>query len=287
MTLLQVDHLSLSFSLPERTFYALRDVSFAMQPRGTLGIIGESGSGKTSLGLAIAGLLKGAAVEGSILYRNIPLYPMKEKEWQKIRGKEIGFIPQDPMSALTPTMRIGQQILEGILYHRLASPHSAKSEVLQLLDLVGIQQPEICFNQYPHQLSGGQKQRILIAIALSCRPKLLIADEPTTALDAPLRGQILRLLQDVQQRFDMGLLIISHDKKVISHLCDRTLAIQKGKCIEPIFFPEKPIFRQSPLASRSEKPLLEVQNLSVAYTQGKKIFHAVDSISFSLYPGDT
>ncbi len=287
MTLLEVDRLSLSFFLQKQKVLAVDAVSFAIKKGEILGIVGESGSGKTSLALAIAGLLKDAAIEGTILYNNQPLYPMEEKKWQTLRGQEIGFIPQHPMSALTPTMKIGHQIQEGLLYHRLKSPGEAKGQAMELLALVGIEQPEICFHQYPHELSGGEKQRILIAIALACRPKLLIADEPTTALDAPLRGEILRLLQNMQTRFGMSLLIISHDEQVISPLCHRTLVMHKGKLVERAFFSKKNIVYKPPLKPRPPIPLLDVRDLSVTYARGKTTFQVVDSVSFSLYPGET
>jgi ATPase components of various ABC-type transport systems, contain duplicated ATPase len=288
MILLEAKNLSISFALSNQTVQAVDQASFTLKEGKTLGIVGESGSGKTSLALALTGLLKNASLKGSLLYQNEELLLKNEKEWQKVRGREIGFIPQHPMSALTPTMKIGTQISETLLYHGLASREEVKEKTLELLTLVRIEQPELRFEQYPHELSGGLKQRALLAIALACRPKLLIADEPTTALDAPLKSQIIQLLQDLRQRFNMSLLIISHDMNVVSRLADQILVMREGKLSKDNLSPKKQTaIPRPPQALTFAKPLLEVKNLSVTYPLENKTFQAVDSVSFSLHAGET
>jgi ABC-type glutathione transport system ATPase component len=288
MILLEVKNLSVSFALPNQTVEAVTQASFTLQEGKTLGIVGESGSGKTSLALALTGLLKNGILKGSILYQNKELLLKSEKEWQKVRGREIGFISQHPMGALTPTMKIGTQIGEALLYHGFAKGHEVKEKTLELLTLVRIEQPHLRFHQYPHELSGGLKQRALLAITLACRPKLLIADEPTTALDAPLKSQIIRLLQDLQGHFNMSLLIISHDMNVVSCLADQIFIMQEGKLSKDNPPQKKQIaILKQPQALPFIKPLLEVKNLSVTYPLENKTFQAVDSVSFSLHAGET
>lgn len=289
MILLQVNDLSISYLLSGQKMPVISGASFTLRAGETLGLIGESGSGKTSLALALAGLLKPNEVQGSILYQNEELLPIEEQKWRRIRGKEIGFIPQHPMNALTPTLRLGDQVGEPLFYHGLSDRKELKRKTLELFDLAGIDEPELRFDQYPHMLSGGLKQRALIAMAASCRPKLLIADEPTTALDAPLKSMIIDLLQNLQRRFNMGLIVISHDGEVISRLTGRALILQDGRLSETkVYRKNEVIFLPRKTSASSEKiPLLEVCGLSVSYPQKNEILKAVDSVSFSLYSGET
>ncbi|MDP1608027.1 MAG: ABC transporter ATP-binding protein [Chlamydiales bacterium] len=289
--LLQIDQLSVRFPLLERKVLAVDNVSFSLKPKESLGIFGQSGSGKTSLALAILRLLNGAEISGSVLYKGQDLLSMSEKNLCSIRGKEIGFISQHPTSALNPTMKIGQQIGETFSCHRIFHSHEIKEKTLELLKLVGIKEPALCAKQYPHELSGGLKQRVLIAIALSCNPKILIADEPTTALDYPLQLQIIQLLQDLQYRFSMGLIVISHDPRILSQLCNRLLVMEKGEIGQQKDISE---FIALPFQQTEQRnsphiapPLLDVQHLSASYSRGHTIVKALDDVSFSLQPGTT
>lgn len=215
--LLEVEDLSVAFSVRGKKLHAVRGISFAVGEGEAVGIVGESGSGKTAAVQALAGLTLGE-VSGKTTFD-------REKN-------RIGMVFQDPMTALNPTMKIGAQLTEGLLYHRLASRKEAEAKALEMLHLVGIADPELRLAQYPHQLSGGMRQRVLIAIALICRPRLLIADEPTTALDVSVQVQILALIQEMQRHFQMSLLLISHDFSVVSRVCDRILVMYAGKIVE-------------------------------------------------------
>lgn len=220
--LLEVQDLRVSFSLKKQTLYAVRGISFTLHEGESLGIVGESGSGKSAAMQAITRLSK-ASISGKVLFQNQPIMrPMKE----------IGMVFQDPMSALNPTMKIGDQIAEGLIYHKLLSKPEAKMKALELLTLVGVSEPEIRIHQYPHQFSGGMRQRVVIAIAIACNPKLLIADEPTTALDVTIQAQILELIQSLQKKWNMGLIFISHDFHVVQKVCDQILVMYAGKIVE-------------------------------------------------------
>lgn len=215
MTLLSVENLHVTFKTEDKNFYAVRGIDFSLNEGESVGIVGESGCGKSAAALAIQSLSSGD-VSGKISFQ----------------GKGIGMVFQDPMTFLNPTMKIGAQIIEGPLYHKLISKAQAKQRALELLHLVGISNPEIRIDQYPHQLSGGMRQRVLIAIAIACNPALLIADEPTTALDVTLQAQILDLIKEMQKRFQMGLILISHDFGVIARVCETVLVMYAGKIVE-------------------------------------------------------
>lgn len=220
--LLEVKNLHVTFTVRGAPLYAVRGVNFHIKPGESVGIVGESGSGKTAVVQAIKHLSP-AQVTGNILFHG---------EEIKSSRREIGMVFQDPMTSLNPTMRIGKQIAEGLIYHKLASRKEAKKRALELLDLVEIPYPESRFYQYPHEFSGGMRQRVLIAIALSCNPQLLIADEPTTALDVRVQEQILNSLKRLQNHFQMSLLLISHDMNVILKSCERVLVMYAGKIVE-------------------------------------------------------
>lgn len=219
---LTIEDLSVTFSVQGKPLHAVRGVSFTMQKGESVGIVGESGCGKSATVQAIAGLSTGK-VTGTILLEG------KERLQP---GRDIGIVFQDPMTSLNPTMKIGAQITEGLLYHKLARRREAQQKALELLHLVGLSEPALRMEQYPHQLSGGMRQRVLIAIALICHPRLLIADESTTALDAHTRHQILSLLKQMQEHFQLSLLVISHDLKVVAEICQQVLIFYAGKIIE-------------------------------------------------------
>lgn len=229
--LCSVQNLQVSFNAGEKTIYAVRGISFQLFAGESVGIVGESGCGKTTAVQAIAGLLPKAKILGSADFDGIDLF----KESKKVLGRKIGMVFQDPMTSLNPTMRIGFQIEEALIYHKLTSKKMAREKALELLKLVAIADPLERFYHYPHQFSGGQRQRIAIAIALACSPKLLIADEPTTALDTTIQAQVIKLIQAIQKQFHMALLLISHDLGVIAQVCHRILVFYAGKIVEEGF----------------------------------------------------
>lgn len=232
MPLLDVHDLHVTFSVQGKRLPAVRGVSFSIQQGETVGIVGESGSGKSATVQALTRLISAAEISGSAFFEGEDLLKKTEAELRQVRGRKIGMVFQDPLTSLNPTMKIGHQITEAILYHKLASPQQAKEKAIELLHLVGVSEPEARLQQYPHQLSGGIRQRITIAIALSCNPHLIIADEPTTALDVTIQAQILDLLKQVQEHFQTGLLLITHDLGVISAICDRVIVMYAGQIVE-------------------------------------------------------
>jgi peptide/nickel transport system ATP-binding protein len=210
------------------------DVSIALKKGETLGLVGESGCGKTLLSLAVMGLLPEAAVitGGTITFDGEDLLELPEKDRNKVRGARIGMIFQDPMTSLSPYYTVGNQLMEGMRYHLAISKKQARERSLELLQKVGIPAPERVFHEYPSQLSGGMRQRVMIAIAISCEPDLLIADEPTTALDVTTQAQILELLRELQQENGMAMMLISHDLGVIAEMCQRVVVMYAGQVIE-------------------------------------------------------
>ena len=235
-TLLEVRDLRITFRQRDRNVYAVQNVSFHLRAGETLAIVGESGCGKTITAKSILGLINSPALDiesGEIFYNDTDLLKLSEPEMQKIRGNEIGMIFQDPMTSLNPTMKIGRQITEGMIFH---NPKITKEEAyrkgIELLRLVGISEPEIRFHQYPHELSGGMRQRVMIAIALAPAPKILIADEPTTALDVTIQAQILELLKEIQAKTKTSIIFITHDLSIVSNISHRVLVMYAGKIIE-------------------------------------------------------
>jgi len=233
MTLLAVDDLSVSLDTAQGRAQAVRDLSFDLGPGDTLGIVGESGCGKTMSALAILGLLPDNAVTtGAIRLNDRDLLNCTEAEWCDIRGNQIAMIFQEPMTSLNPVHPIGRQIMEGMFLHRALSRAQALEETIHLLETVGIQNAVERVKHYPHQLSGGQRQRVMIAIALANQPRLLIADEPTTAVDVTIQKQILGLINKLIDEFDMGLVLISHDLGVIAKLVERVIVMYGGVAVE-------------------------------------------------------
>lgn len=232
--LLSVDDLQMVFENKYRSFAAVDHLSFSVQCGQTLGIVGESGSGKTMALHSVMRLLpnQGRVTKGKIYFMGKDLLQVKERDMQKIRGKEIAMIFQDPMMSLDQVYTVGYQIIEAICTHEKLDKANAKRRALELLASVGIAHPERVFHAYPFELSGGMCQRVMIAIALSCHPKLLFADEPTTALDVTVQAQILDLLRQVQQEYQMGIVLITHDLGVVADIADRVIVMYAGKAME-------------------------------------------------------
>ncbi|QVL54868.1 MAG: ABC transporter ATP-binding protein [Simkaniaceae bacterium] len=234
--LLEVKNLHTSFSTLSKKVRAVQGVSFDLKEGETLGIVGESGCGKSVMAKSITRLLPSISSridQGEIYYKGENLVLKRERELRKVRGKEIGMIFQDPMTSLNPTMRIGDQIIEGYaLHHPSASKAEMKIRAIKLLNRVGVSDSETRLTQFPHELSGGMRQRVMIAIAMISSPKILIADEPTTALDVTIQAQILGLLKEIQKREQMSILLITHDFSIVAGFCDRVLVMYAGKIVE-------------------------------------------------------
>lgn len=232
--ILEVKDLHVSFNTHNGIVKAIRGVSFDLYKGETLAIVGESGSGKSVTTKVLMGILaKNEVIEkGEILFEGKDLTKISNKEITNIRGKEIAMIFQDPMTSLNPTMTVGYQIAESIMEHQKLSKSQAKEKAIELIQLVGINEPEKRYKQYPHQLSGGMRQRIVIAIALACNPKILIADEPTTALDVTIQAQILDLIKEIQNKIGLSIIFITHDLGVVANIADRVAIMYAGKIIE-------------------------------------------------------
>jgi oligopeptide/dipeptide ABC transporter ATP-binding protein len=233
-TVLEVDDLHAEFRGRHATVGAVDGVSFTISSGECVGMVGESGCGKSTVGLSIMRLLpaNGRVTSGTVQLLGRDLAPLNEKQMQRVRGNEVALIPQDPMTSLNPTMNIGRQIAEGVLTHRKVTKSEARRRSLEVLQLVDMPRPEERLDQYPHELSGGLRQRVMIAMALACDPKLLIADEPTTALDVTIQAQILDLIDDLRQRLNMAVLLITHDMGVIAGRADRVVVMYAGKIAE-------------------------------------------------------
>jgi len=255
--LLQVKDLVSAFDTDEGRVTAVDGISFDVHAGKTLGIVGESGCGKSVTAMSILRLLPqpmGHILGGEVLFDGMDLRTLDEQGIRKIRGNRISMIFQEPMTALNPVQRIGQQISEGLLLHKAITPEEAWRQSIELLDKVGIPSPEIRVSEYPHQLSGGMRQRVVIAIALACGPELVIADEPTTALDVTIQAQILELIQKLQKDLGMGMILITHDLGVIAETCDEVCVMYAGRIVERapvgnIFANPRHAYTQSLLAS--------------------------------------
>lgn len=232
--LLEVKNLCVNFGTYGGEVNAVRGVTFDLHKGETLAIVGESGSGKSVACKTIMRILSsnGYIKDGEILFDGKDLTKVSEKEMEKVRGKDIAMIFQDPMTSLNPTMTIGKQIMEPIIKHQGFSKEDAKKRAIELIELVGISDAEKRFKQYPHQFSGGMRQRIVIAISLACNPKVLIADEPTTALDVTIQAQILELIKDLQEKTGVAVIFITHDLGVVANMADRVAVMYAGKIIE-------------------------------------------------------
>ena len=238
--LLEVSGLKTSFKTPQGTVKSVDDVSFSIAPGRTLGVVGESGSGKSVTSLSIMRLVArgGGSIDDGTIRLNragsapIDIRALDEKAMRKVRGNDIAMIFQEPMTSLDPVWSIGDQIIEAIRLHQDVSKKEARSKAIEMLRLVGIPAPESRVDDYPHQLSGGMRQRVMIAIALSCRPALLIADEPTTALDVTIQAQILDLIRRLQSEIGMSVLFITHNLGVVAEIADRVAVMYAGQVVE-------------------------------------------------------
>ena len=233
-TILSIENLRIHFETFAGEVQAIRGVNLKLEKGETLALVGESGSGKSVTAKSVMKLLSNNAVvkEGSITFKGENILDKSERDMQSIRGKKIAMVFQDPMTSLDPTMKIGKQITEVIIKHEKASKEEADKRAEELLELVGIPNAKERMKQYPHQFSGGQRQRIVIAIALACNPDVLIADEPTTALDVTIQAQILELLKELQQQFQMAIIFITHDLGVVANVADRVAVMYAGKVVE-------------------------------------------------------
>jgi oligopeptide transport system ATP-binding protein len=232
--ILDIKEERLSFFTPAGEVKALNGVSFAMNQGDVLGIVGESGSGKSVTAYSVMGLTAypGKLVGGTVWFNGHEIEKMKEKDFRKIRGNEVSIIFQDPMTSLNPVYTIGNQIVEVIRLHTKKSKQEAWARAEELLELVGINEPDRRLKQYPHELSGGMRQRVMIAIALACEPKLLIADEPTTALDVTIQAQILELMNDLRRKLGMSIIMITHDLGVVAQMCEKIAVMYAGHIVE-------------------------------------------------------
>ena len=232
--ILQVKDLTVSFNAYAGTIQAVRGVSFDLNPHETLAIVGESGSGKSVTIKAILGILpkNGRIVNGEIWYQGEDMAKYSESDFYKIRGKKISLVFQDPLSALNPIMKIGKQITEALILSKSIEKSKAKERAIELMEAVGIPDPEIRYDQYPFQFSGGMRQRIVIAIALASNPELLICDEPTTALDVTIQAKILDLINEIKRRQDLSIIFITHDMGVVANMADRICVMYAGKIVE-------------------------------------------------------
>ncbi len=234
MKLLEVENLRLGFLQNGRLVLALDDVSFFVKKAETVCIVGESGCGKTLTSLSIIRLTPPSAkiLGGKVIFEGRNLLKIPEKEMREIRGKEISIIFQEPFTSLNPVFTIGDQLKEAIYIHEKISEEELEKRCIDLLKLVGIPSAELRMKNYPHQLSGGQRQRVMIAMAICCRPKLLIADEPTTALDVTVQAQIIELFRRLKQEYDLSLLYVTHDLSVVAHIADRVYVMYSGMIVE-------------------------------------------------------
>lgn len=231
--ILEIKNLTTSFRINDEYHAAVDDVTLSLNKNEVLAIVGESGSGKSALAFSVMGLHRNAKVEGNILFKGQDIVGLPPSGLNQLRGKHMGMIFQDPLTALNPLMTIGDQIGEVILLHEKSlSSHDRKVKVLTLLEKVGIPYPERTFEQFPHELSGGMRQRVIIAIAIANDPEMLIADEPTTALDATIQSQILQLIVELKNNMNAGIILITHDLGVVAEMADRVAVMYAGQIVE-------------------------------------------------------
>ncbi len=312
--LLSVENLSVALPTGGDRKYAVHDISFTLSPNEILCIVGESGSGKSVSANAIMGLLPEALrpKSGRIMFNGTDLLQQREEALLRLRGKDVAMIFQEPMSALNPVMQVGEQIAEVMAVHNAYEGPARKVRVLELMHLVGLPDPTAMQFAYPFRLSGGQRQRVMIAMALALEPKILIADEPTTALDVTTQAQILRLIKDIQRSMQMAVMFITHDFGVVADLADRVLVMEKGRLVESgsavdvLNQPKHPYTQRliasvphgqarpsDAMPSASAAPVLKVRNLHKTYITARGLFvkrrvvHAINDVSFQIARGQT
>lgn len=273
--LLEINHLHTGFRIKDEYYDAVDDVSLTLEKNEILAIVGESGSGKSTLATTIVGLHNKAntKITGEVLYQDLNLIDLNETLYNRIRGNDIGMIFQDPLSALNPLMTIADQIEEALVYHTSMNQQERKARVQELLNQVGIPNPERVARQYPHQLSGGMRQRVVIAIALSCKPPIIIADEPTTALDVTIQAQILDLLNDLQDETEAGIILITHDLGVVAETADRVAVMYAGEIVEmasavELFTNARHPYTRSLLKSMPQSEELDAESEELHVIQG-------------------
>lgn len=272
--LLSVKNLSVSFNVNKNSYTAIHNISFEVFENEIIGIVGESGSGKSITALSLIKLLNWnnkAKSTGTISFRGLNYNNISEKRLRAIRGREIAMVFQEPMSALNPSMRCGDQVKEVLLHHKIIDKKVVDDEVIQLFESVKIQNPRQAVNKYPHELSGGQQQRVIIAIAIACKPKILIADEPTTALDVTIQKEIIELIKKIQKETKMSVIFITHDLALISEIADRTIVMYKGEIVEsqktrnifknPIHTYTKALIAARPKTSKRLKKLPTIKDI--------------------------
>lgn len=233
--LLEVKNLRTHFFTEDGVVPAVDGVDFELRPGETLGIVGESGCGKSVTSISVLGLVPnppGKIIDGEIIFEGRNLLELKEAEMQQIRGNDIAMIFQEPMTSLNPVFTIGRQISEAIILHQKVDKKDARERCIEMLKLVGIPRPEEAVDEYPHQFSGGMRQRAMIAMALSCNPKLLIADEPTTALDVTIQAQIIELMRDIKDKLNTAIMLITHDLGVVAEMADHVIVMYAGRVVE-------------------------------------------------------
>ncbi|WP_417271826.1 oligopeptide/dipeptide ABC transporter ATP-binding protein [Celeribacter halophilus] len=241
MALLDVKNLSVQFDTPEGNIHAVNGVSFALEQGETLGIVGESGSGKSQLNFALLGLLaRNGRTSGQAIFEGQDLLSMSERDLNRIRANRIAMVFQDPMTSLNPYMRISEQMAEVLMLHKGLSKRAAIAESVDMLDAVKIPDAKNRVRLYPHEFSGGMRQRVMVAMSLLCRPDILIADEPTTALDVTVQAQIMELLAELQREFGMATILITHDLGVVAGFCERAIVMYGGRIMEEA--PVDPLF---------------------------------------------
>jgi len=306
MSLLKVQDLGVSFVTRNGVNRAVDGISFTVESGKITAIIGESGSGKSVACYSMLGLIPqppGRIDSGTAQFEGRDLLQLSEQELRKIRGRDIAMIFQDPMTCLNPYMTVGKQLVEPLRYHKHVSKEAARERALELLEEVGIRDPQSTIDNYPHQFSGGMRQRVMIAMALINEPKLLIADEPTTALDVTIQAQILNLIADLQNRRDIGVIFISHDLAVVADIADEIVVMQQGKIVEAgdregIFHNAEHPYTKKLLAAipadskqpepGEHEPLIQVRNLCTWFGQGKgkEPVKAVNDVSFDIRRGE-
>ena len=272
--ILEVSDLQIRYVTDEETVRAVNGVSFTLERGESIGLVGETGAGKTTTALGIMGLVPdppGEIVGGSILFEDQDLLKLPEKQMREIRGGKISMIFQEPMTSLNPIIRCGKQIAESLQLHRGMKKKEAMEEAIKMMQAVGIANPQARAYEYPHQMSGGMRQRVMIAMALACQPQILIADEPTTALDVTIQAQILDLIRDLNQEMNTSVVFITHDLGVVSELCDTVIVMYNGHIVEKA--PTADIFREPlhpytqgllsaiPRITKERKPLSTIEGM--------------------------